>query len=87
MTTNSDKDDKVLPFILRYKENVEKLITDCFVTSNPKFLLSYMKEVYKLGYSETPNYPKLMKIFTDQLHGCDPTETLEWLPGVKVKLM
>lgn len=68
----------------RYQKKVEKLMKDCFGSAhNTKFLQEYMSEVYKLDYTETPDYIKLKWIFTKQLHGRDPTKTLEWLAPAK----
>lgn len=66
----------------RYKTNVTRLMKDCFGDKIPQFLQTYMTEVYALGYTDKPNYSRLRKIFTDHLHGRDPTKTLEWVsPG------
>ena len=58
-------------------------MTDCFGPSSPKYLRTYMEEIYKLGYSDKPPYSKLRIIFQNQLHGRDPTKTLEWVASSK----
>lgn len=62
----------------------------CFGCNGPRFLKSYMTEVYKLKYNEVPNYSKLKKLFTDHLGTRNPTKTLEWIsssPTRKVLLV
>ena len=47
-----------------------------------------MEAVYKLGYTDTPNYSKLKELFTKQLKslGCssDGGESLDWITSKKV---
>ena len=73
-------------FVTRYKMNVPKLVADCYGTTKPpKFLETYLTEVFKLEYADKPDYIKLKKIFTDRLQKRDPTKTLEWVPSPRVQ--
>ena len=64
-----------------YQGNVAQLVRDCYGhAGGSEALQKYMTEVYKLSYTQDPDYAKLRKIFKDQLSGRDPRKTLEWLP-------
>lgn len=66
-------------FGFSYKEDASGLVRDCFKSSCPRYLVAYMKAVYKLDYTEEPSYEQLKKLFSDHLGKCDPTKTLEWV--------
>jgi len=68
----------------RYKGHVGTLMTDCFgsAKNSPKFLQTYMNDVYKLGYTDAPQYSKLRGIIQNHLSGRDATRTLEWITQV-----
>ena len=66
------------------------MLRDCFRSdSPPEFLAVYMTEVYKLEYTQAPDYSKLARLFTRQLQGRDPRKTLEWMfsSGIKVETL
>ena len=54
---------------------------DCFRSARPipQFLELYMTQVYKLQYSDSPDFSQFKKIFEDHLNGRDPSISLEWM--------
>ena len=76
-------------FVVRYHGDVSGLLKACFGgVAPPSCLRGYMEDVYKLGYSDKPNYNKLKELFTKELNalGCrgDGRDGLDWIPPGKV---
>ena len=67
----------------RYKLDVGKLICDCFHGDPaPKCLADYMKYVYKLEYTQQPDYSKVKGLFQRGLKDMgskDDHKGLDWI--------
>ncbi|XP_064403062.1 serine/threonine-protein kinase VRK1-like isoform X2 [Halichondria panicea] len=70
-----------------YKSNVGELMTACFHSNPvPSCLRDYMKQVFRLEYTQDPDYTQLKKLFQRELKhiGCkDDSKGLDWLTSTK----
>jgi hypothetical protein len=71
----------------QYKNNISKLMTDCFGDDQvPSCLEKYMKCVYKLSYEDEPNYENMKAFFHNEMKSKsmkDDKSDLSWLTGGK----
>ena len=73
----------------RYHGDAVGLLKACFgAVSPPSSLTAYMDAVYRLGYTDQPDYSKLKDLFTKELKalGCrgDGKDSLDWITSGKV---
>ncbi len=78
-------------YMCRYSRNIKQLMTACFNTNPiPLCLQDFMRQVFKLEYTQEPNYSMLKGLFQKELKKLgskDDPENLDWLtPSMKVKL-
>ena len=73
----------------RYKTDVLGLMSACFPDNPPPSCLhEYMKRVYKMEYTEKPDYPRLKDLFQNELKrmSCrDDHKQLDWLTKPSVR--
>ena len=76
-------------FVCRYHGDAVGLVKACFGdVPPPSSLRAYMDAVYRLGYTDRPDYDKLKELFTKELKGLgcrgDGRDSLDWITSGKV---
>eukprot|EP00731_Ephydatia_muelleri_P035641 Em0144g11a len=79
-----DDKDRVAQQKMKYRDEVDGLMTACFGSAppSPACLKDYFQYVYKLGYEEEPDYEMLKGLFLRALKSsgqCDDYTGLDWI--------